>query len=146
MEFENGFLCYKNYFIIYNVIRYNSCLVILSDIYYEYLIGNWLNTYVSGVFELQGQVIKVRVNITGLDESVEHVYESGTTSAIIGKLQPSISYTVSLTLVTHGGATITSEPVNVKTQDGGETCFFKVNYTGVFLFCKNVVFCVSDFF
>ena len=56
----------------------------------------------------------------GVNQSIEHVYEPSTTSTVIDNLQPSIAYTISLTLVTHGGATITSKPISVSTKDGGK--------------------------
>ena len=75
------------------------------------------------MFALQGSVSEFRVNMTGINQSIERVYEPSTTSTVIGHLQPSIAYTISLTLVTHGGATITSEPISVRTKDGGKIYF-----------------------
>ena len=73
------------------------------------------------VFELQGGVVTIEIKIAALGESVVKVYESNITSAVIGHLYPSTPYIISLTLVMHGGATITSESINVTTNDGGRT-------------------------
>ena len=88
-----------------------------------------------GVEELQGAVTSFLLNVSSTNEGNDPdmrmlSYPPGTSAVKIGPLVPNTRYEAGLTLLLHGGATITSEPAYATTRDGG-----KVFFAGVYLFC-----------
>ncbi len=61
------------------------------------------------------------VRVTSATFSNVYTYDSDVEKATIDSLEPSTRYEVRLTLVVHGGATISSDTVAVTTLDGSES-------------------------
>ena len=80
--------------------------------------------FYSGVEELQGGVTLFLLNVSstanGNNDAWMLEYPPGTSAVIIVALQPNTRYEAVLTLLLHGGATVTSDPVYATTQDGGK--------------------------
>ena len=78
---------------------------------------------VTGVIELQGHVQEFVVNVTTRsaheDEVLTMTVAAKESARIIDGLAPSRTYDVTVTTVTHGGRSITSDVVSVTTSDGG---------------------------
>ena len=78
----------------------------------------------SGVFELQGGVSVFQLNVVSAATNYEqqHDYDSDASSPVIlGDLTPVTSFTLTLTLLMHGGESISSAPIEVTTLEGGKT-------------------------
>lgn len=59
------------------------------------------------------------VNLTSALHSASKAVAAGESSVIVTDLQPNTQYQVTVTIVTHGAARITSLPALATTQDGG---------------------------
>ncbi len=75
---------------------------------------------ISGVIELQGGVTIYVGRVKGGSMDMEVEYEPEAQNAIFTDLDPSTQFMVTVTMVMHGGAVITSVPIFVKTFDGGK--------------------------
>ena len=76
--------------------------------------------YVLDVFELQGGVDVYEVRLQSDIFSNVYTYDAEISSVIIGDLTPSTTYEVRVTIVVHGGETISSDSHYVTTLDGGK--------------------------
>ncbi len=82
--------------------------------------GQLLLFILLGVTELQGGVDVYEVRVESSTFSNVYTYGPEVTKATITDLQPSTQYEVRVTIVVHGGATISSDSQYVTTLDGGK--------------------------
>ncbi len=75
----------------------------------------------SDVFELQGGVDVYEVRLQSDIFSNVYTYDADVNMVVIGDLTPSTTYEVRVTIVVHGGETISSDSHYVTTLDGGKT-------------------------
>lgn len=89
------------------------------------------------VQELQGGVTQYVINVTNPATSMVHSFteEPGVAKIVVPNLIPNTMYEVLVTIVIHGGATITSEPSYITTRDGGEQ---RQTWISLFVACLNV--------
>ena len=69
---------------------------------------------------LQGGVTEVEVQLLSPDESRVVGGAPNMTSVVVTELEPNTQYEIHVTLIMHGGATITSDPAYAQTRDGGK--------------------------
>ena len=92
------------------------------------------------VVELQGGVDVYEVRVTSETFSNIYTYGSEIDRAIIDGLQPNTRYEVRVTIVVHGGETISSDSAYVTTLDGGNV-EFALLFLEIYFSCCAIVPC-----
>ena len=102
------------------IITTTTCIIVVVVIVVVVVVVSIIiNIFVLAPVELQGKVQKLTLHARSKGQVITMDADPRNTSLVLKNLVPNVNYTIKLTVVIFGGATITSKPAVGRTSDGG---------------------------